>query len=138
MITQFPLKGMTYDEPIDDPQLGRKRHELITIAAKRLADARMIQSDEKSGSFTITDLGRIAAKYYIRHDTIEIFNTEFRPNMSEADVLAVLCMSSEVSRFESYSDSSTNVRDSLTKFKFGRMKLKSSKVFWKWSLAMSR
>jgi antiviral helicase SLH1 len=57
----------------------------------------MIAYDQRTGSFTITDLGRIAAKYYIRHASIEIFNREMRPKMTEADVLAMLCMSTEVS-----------------------------------------
>lgn len=56
----------------------------------------MIVFDRTTGIFTITDLGRIAAKYYIRHTSIEIFNKEFRPKMSEADVLKMLCMSTEV------------------------------------------
>lgn len=57
----------------------------------------MIIFDRQSGAFTITDLGRIAAKYYIRYTSIEIFNKEFRPKMTEADVLAMLSMSTEVS-----------------------------------------
>ena len=57
----------------------------------------MINYDESTGAFTITDLGRIAAKYYIRYASIEIFNKEFKPKMTEADVLAMLSMSTEVS-----------------------------------------
>jgi len=56
----------------------------------------MIVYDVHEGSLRITDLGRIAAKYYIRYSSIEIFNKEFRPKMSEADILAMLSMSSEV------------------------------------------
>ncbi|KDQ08833.1 hypothetical protein BOTBODRAFT_117913 [Botryobasidium botryosum FD-172 SS1] len=92
--------GMVYGEVIDDPQLGSKRSQLITTAAQTLANARMIQFDEQSGTFSITDLGRIAAKYYIRHTSIETFNKEFRPRMSEADVLRVLCMSSEFDQIQ--------------------------------------
>lgn len=69
---------------------------MITIAAKKLAIVGMIQFDEVHGSFVITDVGRIAAKYYIRHASIEIFQKEFRPKMTEADVLALLAMSTEV------------------------------------------
>ncbi len=57
----------------------------------------MIQFDEPTGTFAITDLGRIAAKYYIRHSSITMFNEEFKPIMTEADVLAMLSMSTEVS-----------------------------------------
>lgn len=56
----------------------------------------MIAFDRQSGAFVITDLGRIAAKYYIRHASIEIFNKEFRPGMTEADALVILCQSTEV------------------------------------------
>lgn len=87
--------GIARDANGDDPQLGSKRHELVTQAAQRLAEARMIMFDRTTGVFTITDLGRIAAKYYIRHTSIETFNKEFRPKMSEADVLRMLCMSTE-------------------------------------------
>lgn len=81
----------------DDPHLGAKRQELVTLAAQQLADARMILFDRQTDTFTITDLGRIAAKYYIQHKSIEIFNKKFRPRMSEADVLVMLSMSTEVS-----------------------------------------
>lgn len=72
---------------------------MITAAALKLADAGMIIFDRPSGALTITDLGRIAAKYYIRSASIEIFNKEFRQKMTEADVLAMLSMSTEVSYF---------------------------------------
>jgi len=90
------ITGIAREATGDDPQLGSKRNELVTIAAQKLADARMITFDRVSGTFMITDLGRIAAKYYIRYASIEIFNKEFRPKMSEADVLGMLSMSTEV------------------------------------------
>ena len=89
--------GISRDVPLEDPQLHNERDELVTAAARKLAEARMIMFDPIEGTFTIADLGRIAAKYYIRHSSIEIFNKEFRPKMSEADVLAMLSMSTEVS-----------------------------------------
>ena len=94
-LTQKPL-GIARDSVQDDPQLGGKRKELIGVAAGKLAQTKMIVYDVHEGSLRITDLGRIAAKYYIRHSSIEIFNKEFRPKMSEADILAMLSMSSEV------------------------------------------
>ncbi|KAF7355212.1 putative helicase mug81 [Mycena sanguinolenta] len=94
------IYGISRDATGDDPQLGNKRHELITAAAKKLADAKMIIFDSRSGDLTITDLGRIAAKYYIRSASIEIFNEKFRPKMSEADVLAMLSMSTEFDQIQ--------------------------------------
>lgn len=89
--------GISRDAPVDDPQLGNKRSELVSIATRKLVEARMVMFDQTNSTFTITDLGRIAAKYYIRHSSIEIFSKEFRPKMTEADVLAMLSMSTEVS-----------------------------------------
>lgn len=88
--------GISRDELQDDPQLGNRRQQQITIAAKRLAAARMIQFDPSSGYLNVTELGNIAAKYYIRHTSVEIFNKEFRPDMAEADVLVLLSKSTEV------------------------------------------
>lgn len=94
------IYGISRESTGDDPNLGSKRNELITEAAKKLADARMILFDRPSGGFTISDLGRIAAKYYIRHTSIEIFNENFRPKMSEADILAMLCRSTEFEQIQ--------------------------------------
>ncbi|KAI0352820.1 Sec63-domain-containing protein [Trametes cingulata] len=92
--------GLAWDEVRDDPYLGAKRNQLITAAALQLAEARMIAFDRQTGSLVCTDLGRIAAKYYIRHKSIEIFNEKFRPKMSEADVLAMLSMSTEFDQIQ--------------------------------------
>ena len=69
---------------------------MIVAAAKSLANAGMIVFNESTGALTIAELGNIAAKYYIRKASIEIFNGEFKPQMSEADVLRLLSMSTEV------------------------------------------
>ncbi|KAJ7638696.1 Sec63 Brl domain-containing protein [Roridomyces roridus] len=94
------IYGISRDATGDDPQLGSKRHELITAAAQKLADTGMINFDRNSGDFTITELGRIAAKYYIRYTSIETFNKEFRQRMSEADVLGMLSMSTEFDQIQ--------------------------------------
>lgn len=92
------MAGMSREQVMDDPQLGGKCRQLVIEAASKLAapDIRMVAFDRTNDSLVITDLGRIAAKYYIRYASIEIFNQEFRPKMSEADVLAMLSKSTEV------------------------------------------
>lgn len=87
--------GMAHDVTAEDPQLGGKRDALVQSAGKRLADIKMVQFDEQANKFAVTDLGRIAAKYYLKHETVEVFNTEFKSKMSEADTLALLSMSTE-------------------------------------------
>lgn len=66
-------------------------------AIKQLKTANMVAEDPRTKAYISTDLGRIAARYYIRHESIEIFNQNFKPKMSEADVLGLLCKSVEVS-----------------------------------------
>ena len=117
--------GMTHDEPADDPQLGNKRHLLVKAAAQKLAEARMIDYNEMTGTFTITDLGRIAAKYYIRTTSIEIFNKEFKPVMSEADVLAMLSQSTEVNHLYSKQENVAQHCSSSIKCNFEKMKLRN-------------
>lgn len=86
----------------------------------------MIAFDGVTGALSITDLGRIAAKYYIRHSSIETFNARLQPEMTEADVLGVLSMSSEVcQRGIALIDLLTQILCSLTRFKFGNLNWKS-------------
>jgi replicative superfamily II helicase len=87
-MTLISPEGASYDD---------QRYQLVLAAAGNLVEARMIDHDKGSGSFTITDSGRIAAKYYIHHKSIEIFNRTLNTQMTEADVLSMVCLSTEVS-----------------------------------------
>ncbi|KAJ3793124.1 Sec63-domain-containing protein [Lentinula aff. detonsa] len=92
--------GVDRNAVIDDPMLGEKRNALVIEAAQRLVDARMIEFNRQTGAFTISDLGRIAARFYIQYQSIEIFNQVFRPKMSEADVLGMLSKSTEFKQIQ--------------------------------------
>ena len=56
----------------------------------------MITYDRDPEHYIITDLGRIAAKYYISFKSIEIFNEHLKEKMSEALVIHILSKSTEV------------------------------------------
>ncbi|GAA5976618.1 hypothetical protein JCM5350_006700 [Sporobolomyces pararoseus] len=92
--------GMTADEVMQDPLIGSKRLALINNSAKRLVECQMIKFDPDLGTLTCTDLGRIASRYYIRNDSIEIFNQMFRPTMSEADILGLIASSVEFAQIQ--------------------------------------
>lgn len=94
------MYGMDHDEPFNDPLLGNKRNMLIMSAARQLALAKMINFDESTFTFESDDLGRIASRFYICHESISIYNKELSPTMSEADVLAVLCQSVEFDQIQ--------------------------------------
>lgn len=87
---------MLWDDVAGDPMLGAKRNQLVTNAVNRLLTARMVNWNRSTGALQTTDLGRIAAKYYIRLASIEVFNQRFKQRMSEADVLRMLSYSTEV------------------------------------------
>ncbi|EPQ32190.1 uncharacterized protein PFL1_00387 [Pseudozyma flocculosa PF-1] len=87
--------GMVHAEVEDDPHLGAKRLQLITSAAKKLVEAKMLKHDATTGHLEVTEMGRVAAKYYVGHRTIEVFNEKLRPRMSEADVLGILSLATD-------------------------------------------
>ncbi|KAH7343854.1 Sec63 Brl domain-containing protein [Rhizoctonia solani] len=92
--------GITREMIQDDPQLGERRMELVTSAAKKLESCGMIKFDTRTESLAITDLGLIAAKYYIRYASIEIYNEMFKPKMSESDLLVMLSKSTEFTQIQ--------------------------------------
>lgn len=94
------MYGVSYGELEYDRTLDHKRHELVRTAARSLVEAKMINFDEDSGSFTINDLGRLAAKYYIHHKSVEIFNQKLRTRMTEADVLSMVSLSTEFDQIQ--------------------------------------
>ncbi|KIK95504.1 hypothetical protein PAXRUDRAFT_11409 [Paxillus rubicundulus Ve08.2h10] len=92
--------GVPRKMPIDHPVLVQPRVKLITDEALKLAKLSMIDFDETTGAFLIKDVGRIAARYYIRHQSIEIFGPLFRPKMTEADILDMLSRSTEFDQIQ--------------------------------------
>lgn len=87
--------GIEWRELQDDPMLTTRRHTMIVNAARRLHQLQMIVFDEDSGTFIPKDLGRIASDFYLLNNTVEIFNQLLSPRATEADVLAMISMSSE-------------------------------------------
>ncbi|KAJ3020927.1 UNVERIFIED_CONTAM: activating signal cointegrator 1 complex subunit [Siphonaria sp. JEL0065] len=87
--------GLDWKDLEDDPNLGNRCGELVTLAARNLHKAQMIVFDERNGFLTPKDLCRISSSYYIRSATIEVFNEMMRPIMTEANVLSMLSMATE-------------------------------------------
>ena len=49
--------------------------------------AKMIRFDERTGYLFPTDLGRTSSQFYIKYDTIEIFNELLQPVKNEAEII---------------------------------------------------
>ncbi|BES93589.1 activating signal cointegrator 1 complex subunit [Nesidiocoris tenuis] len=87
--------GLTQWDVEEDPLLGAKRRDLIVSAAKALDKAKMIRFNERTEDLSITDLGRTASHFYIKYDTVEVFNELLAPAMSEPEVLAMVSNAQE-------------------------------------------
>ncbi|KAK7206302.1 Sec63 Brl domain-containing protein [Myxozyma melibiosi] len=105
--------GIDWNQIEEDPNLGRRRRELVVKAARELHRVQMIIFDERTGALTPKDVGRIASDFYLLHNSIEIFNNMMRPAASEADVLAMLSYSGEFDGLKSRDEEA----DELTKLK---------------------
>ncbi|WPK24423.1 hypothetical protein PUMCH_001697 [Australozyma saopauloensis] len=87
--------GIEWKELQEDPSLHNRRRKLIVDSARRLHALQMIVFDEQSGALLAKDLGRIASDFYLLNNSVEIFNNMLNPAATEADLLAMISMSSE-------------------------------------------
>ncbi|XP_065206562.1 activating signal cointegrator 1 complex subunit 3 [Planococcus citri] len=87
--------GINYTDVENDFTLFNKRKELIVHSAKILDKLRMIRYHEEIGKLSPTDLGRTASHFYVKYDTIEIFNELLKPFMNESDTLKMLAQATE-------------------------------------------
>uniref|UniRef100_A0A674AIC3 RNA helicase n=1 Tax=Salmo trutta TaxID=8032 RepID=A0A674AIC3_SALTR len=78
-----------------DPGLEMYRKELVVMAARKLDKARMIRFEERTGYFASTDLGRTASHFYIKYNTMEMFNELFNSQKTEADILSIVSKAEE-------------------------------------------
>ena len=62
-----------------------------------LDKCKMIRFNSETEQLSATDLGRTASHFYIKHPTIEHFNTTFKPNLLESEILSCLSQSEEFS-----------------------------------------
>ncbi|XP_076382118.1 activating signal cointegrator 1 complex subunit obelus [Megalopta genalis] len=95
MKLNYHVYGIPYKVMSEDPNLERKRKELIQVAAQLLDKAKMIRYNVDTGDLNTTDLGRIASHFYLKYHTVEIFNELMKPIMNEAEILAMISKSQE-------------------------------------------
>ncbi len=105
--------GVTYAELRDDPELLGKRRAIVIDAARRLDKTRMIRYDERTGYLHPTDLGRTASQFYIKHDTIEVFNEMMKQVMKEDEILDMLSRAREFEQLKVRDDEMEEL-DNLT------------------------
>ena len=82
--------GITWNAVYDDPALSLPRREIVTNAARTLHECKMTVFDQKSGNLYITELGRIASLYYLKHSSMALYNEKLNPHMTDADVIEMI------------------------------------------------
>uniref|UniRef100_A0A336MI52 CSON001544 protein n=1 Tax=Culicoides sonorensis TaxID=179676 RepID=A0A336MI52_CULSO len=87
--------GLNYNDVYEDPSLEKRRRELIHNSAMALDKAKMIRYNVRTGDLNVTDLGRTASHFYIKYDTVEIFNEILHPIMNEGEILNMVACASE-------------------------------------------
>lgn len=103
--------GLNYGDVEQDPSLDGKRRQLIHTCAMALDKAQMIRYNERTGDLNITDLGRTASHFYIKYDTVEVFNEMLKPVMNESEVLDMMANAHEFQQLKVRDDEMDELDD---------------------------
>ena len=95
MLRNPSLYGASEGELSTDPLLEQRRTDLIHTAATTLDKCALIKYERKSGQFQVTDLGRVAAYYYVSHSTVAVYNDFLKPTLSDIEVLRLFALSKD-------------------------------------------
>ena len=78
-----------------DPLLEQRRIDLIHSAATLLDKNSLVRYERKTGQLQATDLGRVAAYYYVTHQTVAVYNDYLKPTLCDIDVLRLFSLSAD-------------------------------------------
>ena len=79
MLKNPTLYGVSEDEAQLEPTLLNRRIDFSRAAAAVLDKHGLIKYDRKSGNLVSTTLGRVASRYCVSHETIQVFNENMKP-----------------------------------------------------------
>ena len=97
--------GISSDLLTTDPNLEQFRTDLINVASENLNEARLIRINRSSGgTFSSTDLGRVAAHYYVNWETAEMFSSKLKPDMSDSEIIELIGNAHEFSQLKCRED----------------------------------
>lgn len=68
---------------------------LVHSAALKLQNSGMIKYDRRSGALVSTSIGKVASHYYIKCDSMQMYNEELKPQMNTIDVFRLFALSKE-------------------------------------------
>jgi pre-mRNA-splicing helicase BRR2 len=67
----------------------------VHTAALKLQKAGLISYERRTGMMQATNLGKIASHYYIKHDSMAVYNEHLKPSMNIIDVFKLFGLSKE-------------------------------------------
>lgn len=73
------LYGVSREDLEADSTLVQTRVDLAHTAALKLQKAGMIKYEQRSGAFLATALGKVGSHYYIKCDSMQVYNDELKP-----------------------------------------------------------
>ena len=95
MLQNPGLYGVPLDEADADPHLLQRRVDLIHSALTVLDKNGLCKYDRRSGQAQITALGRVASYFYLRHESVAVYNQHLKPGMTDMDLLRLFSLSRE-------------------------------------------
>ncbi|KAJ2578702.1 Pre-mRNA splicing [Coemansia sp. RSA 1807] len=95
MLRSPRVYGVERAELDADPGLHGQRAALAHAAAVELERSSMVRYDRRSGRLVATELGLVAAHYYVSHGSMAVYQQELRSDASDIDLLRVFALSSE-------------------------------------------
>ena len=89
--------GQVYsiDPSVDDPYLLQRRTHLAHSAANLLDKYGLIKYDRKTGIFQATQMGKVASHFYIKYQSMEVYNKYLSPTISMIDLFRLFSLSNE-------------------------------------------
>lgn len=79
----------------NDEALEQKRVDLVHSAAVILERPGLVKYDKKTGRLQSTELGRIAAHYYIGHNSMLTYSQHLQPSIGTIELFRVFALSDE-------------------------------------------
>ncbi|KAI9164452.1 Pre-mRNA-splicing helicase BRR2 [Blastocladiella emersonii ATCC 22665] len=89
------IYGIPIGEVEADPSLLQRRTDMVHSALALLEKNFMVKYDRRTGKVASTELGRIAAHYYIAFPSMALYHQQLRPQSTLIDLFRVFALSSE-------------------------------------------
>ena len=87
--------SIPFEEIEEDPELLKRRVNLIHTAATILERNGLVNYDRRSGGINSTFLGKIASNYYVKYASMKIYNSNLKSTTGLIELFKVFSMSLE-------------------------------------------